>query len=228
MSLLIPAEAAEILDALAPEDAVWPSHCRQVARVARGLADALVVQGADLDQVLDPWWGDESAPVVESRAAHEPLTPENLETWALVHDIGRAIDHGPLHGWIGYRILADQGHASSARGCLTHWLKGRSSDELREAKIDEDLIAQIAAALHPLHWRLADSVMSFADSSVAGRNIVSLATRHADLRDRYGDSVWMDRHEELGNRAADHVSAALGQSVDAWMAPLYDSEPDHA
>lgn len=226
--MLIPADAAEILDTLAPEDAVWPAHCRQVARVARGLADALVAQGADLDQVLDPWWGDESAPTVESRAAHQPLTPEILETWALVHDVGRAIDHGPLHGWIGYRILADKGHASSARGCLTHWLKGRSSNELREAKVDEDLIAQIAAALHPLQWRLADSVISFADSSAAGRNIVPLATRHADLRERYGDSDWMDRHEELGNRAADHVSAALGQSVDAWMAPLYDSEPNHA
>ncbi|MCH2100909.1 MAG: hypothetical protein MK209_03200 [Planctomycetes bacterium] len=227
MSLLIPAEAAQILNALAPKEASWPAHCRQVARVARTLADALIDTGADLDEVLDPWWGNESAPAVESQPAHKSLTPEDLETWALVHDIGRAIDHGPLHGWIGYRILADRGHASSARGCLTHWLKGRSSDELRAAGIGEDLIVQVAAALHPLHWRLADSVLSFADSSVAGHAIVPIALRHTDLRDRYGDSAWMDQHEELGNRAAVHISKALGQHIDSWMSPLYDSEPNH-
>jgi hypothetical protein len=228
MSLLNPAEATELLDAHAPADAIWPAHCQQVARVARLVADALVDAGADLDAVLDAWWGDESSPVVESRPTQAPLTPADLETWALVHDLGRAIDHGPLHGWIGYKILADLGHASSARGCLTHWLKGRAAQELRDASLDDDLIAQVAAALHPLHWRLADSVLSFADSSVAGRAIVPLAKRHADMRARYGDSVWMDRHEELGARAEAHLDAALGRPIAELLAPLYDADPDHA
>ena len=228
MSFLTPTEAAEILDAHAPDDAVWPAHCRQVARVAGTVARALVEAGASLDQVLDAWWGDESSPVVESRPPQQPLTPEDLEAWALVHDLGRAIDHGPLHGWIGYKILADLGHASSGRGCLTHWLKGRLPAELRAADLDDDLIAQVSAALPPLQWRLADSVLSFADSSVAGKAIVPLATRHADLRARYGDSTWMDRHQELGERAAAHLTTALGRPVEELMAPLYDAEPDHA
>lgn len=242
MSVLSPAEAAAVLDAHAPDGELWPTHCRQVARVARTVSDALLVAGASLDAVLDPWWGDESAPVAATESAtttgfvaelgprpkRPALQPADVEAWALVHDIGRCVNHGPLHGWIGWRLLADLGHASTARGCLTHWLKGRSADELRAASIDEGLIAQVAAALHPLHWRLADSVLSFADSSVAGKAIVPLASRHADLRARYGGSTWMDRHEELGERAATQISDALGRPVAELLAPLYDSDPDHA
>jgi hypothetical protein len=228
MSVLSPAEATAVLDAHAPDGELWPTHCRQVARVARTVADALLAAGASLDQVLDPWWGDESAPVVDPKAQRQALQPADLEAWALVHDIGRCVNHGPLHGWIGWRLLADLGHPSTARGCLTHWLKGRSSDELRAASIEDDLIAQVAAALHPLHWRLADSVLSFADSSVAGKAIVPLAVRHADLRARYGESTWMDRHEELGERAAAQISAALDRPLAELLAPLYDSQPDHA
>lgn len=228
MSTLTPAEAAAVLDAHAPDGEVWPIHCRQVARIARTVSDALLAAGASLDQQLDAWWGDESAPAAAQIDAYQPLSSADIEAWALVHDIGRCVHHGPLHGWIGWRLLADLGHASTARGCLTHWLKGRSADELRAAELDEDLIAQVAAALHPLQWRLADSVLSFADSSVAGKSIVSLDVRHADLRARYGGSVWMDRHEELGNRAADQISAALGQPVADLLTPLYDSDPDHA
>jgi hypothetical protein len=228
MSVLSPAEATAVLDAHAPDGEIWPLHCRQVARVARSVGDALQLAGASLDCVLDSWWGDASAPTAEPIAYRQALQPADIEAWALLHDIGRCVHHGPLHGWIGWRLLADLGHAKTARGCLTHWLKGRSADELRAASIDEDLIAQVAAALHPLEWRLADSVLSFADSSVAGKAIVPLATRHADLRARYGDSIWMDRHAELGERAAAQISDALGRPVAELLAPLYDSQADHA
>ena len=238
MSVLSPAEAAAVLDAHAPDGELWPAHCRQVARVARTVSDALLAAGASLDLVLHAWWGDESAlvasaaptptPTREPKPNRPALQPADIEAWALVHDIGRCVNHGPLHGWIGWRLLADLGHASTARGCLTHWLKGRSADDLRSASINEDLIAQVAAALHPMQWRLADSVLSFADSSVAGKAIVPLASRHADLRARYGGSTWMDRHEELGERAATQISASLGRPIAELLAPLYDSNPDHA
>jgi len=216
-------EALSILDQHSPKSETWPRHCRQVARIARTVADALVEKGVDLDSEIDSWWNSSTDSVVIAAT-----TPDTVEAWAYVHDIGRSRDHGPLHGWIGYELLRELGRPELGRGCLTHWIKGRSLTELRASAVPESVIEQLPTALAPQHWRLADSILSFADSSVAGVAIVPLATRHADLRARYGGSTWMDRHEQLGEAHQNQISSALGHSVAELLAPLYDSEPDHA
>lgn len=203
-SVLPPDEARALLAELGPADEVWPEHCRQVARIARRVAEALRERGA-------------------------PVDPDVLESWALVHDIGRSRDHGPLHGWAGYELLRARGQGATGRGCITHWWKGRRREELvASGLVDADFVDGVFRALDPPRWLLADSVMSFADSSVGGRAILPIEQRHADLRARYGESEWMRRHEELGTQHAEEISAALGRPVAELLAPLYDEAPDHA
>jgi len=194
--ILSPAKALELLLSHAPQGETWPIHCQQVARVARCLADALLVAGAH-------------------------LKPDDGEAQALVHDIGRSADHGHLHGWAGYQLMADIGHAATGRSCITHWLKGRSEDELLAAGVPDELLSEAISNLDPPEWLLSDSVVSLADSSVAGKEIVPLSKRHDDLRQRYGSSKWLDRHAQLAEQHATQISDALQRPVVDLLEPLY-------
>jgi len=194
-----PAAALELLQAHSPVGETWPIHCRQVARVARCLADALNAAGSSVDA-------------------------DAIEAQALVHDIGRSVNHGYLHGWEGFQLMEKLGHAATGRGCIMHWLKGRSREELLQSKIPSEFLEQVLASLNPPQWQLADSVISLADSSVAGVQIVPLAFRHEDLRKRYGSSAWLDRHSELADQHAVQISAALGYDVAQILAPLYGTQ----
>lgn len=200
--VLAPADAELILVEYAPELEAWPHHCRQVAKVARVLGEALLDQGHELDVDL-------------------------LISQALLHDIGRAKTHGPLHGWTGFVMLRDLGYPRSGRGCLTHWLKGRSVEEVRAAKAWKPSLADRAfAALEPSAWELLDSVLSFADSSVQHTTIVPIAQRHLDLFERYGDSTWLRRAAELGEHHGAEITAALGFSVERLLTPLFGDSVD--
>jgi len=174
----------------------WVEHCHQVAKVAHHIGAALQQTGSEFDLEL-------------------------LEVRSLLHDIGRAKTHGPLHGWSGYCLLKGEGYASAGRGCLTHWLKGRSHAEVAESQLWEPSLADSAfQALGP-DWDLADSVLSVADSSVQHTKIVPMAVRHADLDARYGKSVWLTRAQELAESQAAEISDALGFPLDDLLAPLY-------
>ncbi|MHC4379647.1 MAG: HDIG domain-containing metalloprotein [Planctomycetota bacterium] len=181
----------------------WVEHCHQVAKVAHHLGAALLQAGAEFDLEL-------------------------LEVRALLHDIGRTKTHGALHGWSGYRLLHGLGFALEGRGCLTHWLKGRSQEEVAENAIWEpSLAARAFAALDPPVWELADSVLSVADSCVQHTTVVPMAVRHRDLNERYGESVWLTRAMELAESHAAEIEEALGFPLDALLAPLY-GDPSHA
>lgn len=184
-----------LLDRASPTES-WVEHCHQVAKVAHHLGAALQQAGADFDLEL-------------------------LEVRALLHDIGRSKTHGALHGWSGYCLLKGEGYASAGRGCLTHWLKGRSHAEVAKSELWEPSLADSAfAALGP-DWDLADSVLSVADSSVQHTTIVPMAERHRDLDQRYGKSPWLTRARELAESQAAEISDALGFSLDDLLAPLY-------
>lgn len=192
--------ALALLAAHAPAGESWPRHCRQVAKVARRLADAV---GGEL------------------------VDAELVESQALLHDIGRSRTHGPLHGWTGFVLVRAHGHPREARGCLTHWLKGRAPEELTGAgRLTPGFIARAFAAFHQEPWSLADSIMSFADSCVMNTTIVTLDQRHEDLLRRYGESRWMRRAWELANQHAEDVSAALGSRVEDLLAPLHGDRLD--
>lgn len=194
---LSPADAERLLVELAPPNEEWPNHCRQVAKVARVVGDALLDKGHafDLDMLI---------------------------TQALVHDIGRAKTHGPLHGWTGFVMMRARGFEIAGRGCLTHWLKGRSREEVLTATRWNTSITESAFdALGPEPWCLSDSVLSFADSSVQHTTIVPIAERHQDLLERYGDSLWLRRAAELGEQHGEEIAAALGFPVETLLAPLF-------
>ncbi len=185
-----------------PKDA-WVGHCHQVAKVARCLGTALLQAGADFDLDL-------------------------LEVRALLHDIGRSKTHGPLHGWSGFCLLQAAGHAAEGRGCLTHWLKGRSLEEVAANEHWQPSLAHKAfAALDPPQWELADSVLSVADSSVQHTTIVPMAQRHQDLLARYGSSPWLQRAAELAESHAAELEECLGFPLDQLLHPLF-GDTDHA
>jgi len=194
-----------LLDRHAPPDAAWKRHCLQVAKVTDRLCDALTAAGGEIDA-------------------------DALHVQALLHDVGRARTHGPFHGWTGFVLLRSEGVAEAGRGCLTHWLKGRDPEEVLEAPpFRPHIIDQAYAALGgPEGWTLGDSVLSVADSSVRHTTIVSVRSRHHDLLERYGDSRWLRRAEELAHRHADEVAAALGFPVEELLKPLYGDRLDDA
>jgi hypothetical protein len=194
-AILSPAAALNLLQKHSPDGETWPTHCRQVARVARTLANAVAQKGHDLQ-------------------------PADVEAMALVHDIGRSVEHSYLHGWQGYVLLRDLGHAATGRGCIQHWLKGRGEQELRKSRIPADFLDEVLACLKPPEWLLEDSIVSVADSSVAGVEIVTLKERHDDLARRYGDSDWLRRHAELADQQAAQISEVIGRPVVEILAPL--------
>jgi|FLOH01.1.fsa_nt_gi hypothetical protein len=195
--------AAELLLAEhAPPHEAWPHHCRQVAKVAGVIGQALL-------------------------AAKHPLDVDLLITQALVHDIGRAKTHGPLHGWTGFVMMRARGYEAAGRGCLTHWLKGRSRAEVAAAAPWSSSVTKSAFdALEPVPWQLLDSVLSYADSSVQHTTIVPIAQRHFDLYTRYGESSWLRRAAELGELHGAEISAALGFSVETLLTPLFGNSAD--
>jgi len=200
--ILTRAQALALLDRYSKPSESWPLHCRQVAKVARTLAEALAARGAKMDPVL-------------------------AEAQALLHDIGRSLTHGPLHGWTGFVLVRSHGHAREARGCLTHWLKGREPDELLlGGRLKEGFIRRTYRHFEDDPWCLQDSVMSLADSCVANTTIVTLAERHADLVVRYGASAWLRRAEELAERHAAEIGAALGFRAEDLLAPLHGDRLD--
>jgi len=119
-------------------------------------------------------------------------------------------------------MLRARGLAAEGRGCLSHWLKGRSLEEVAQVRLWTPAFARRAwGELHPPAWTLLDSALSVADSSVQHSTIVPLQERHQDLYRRYGDSPWLRRAAELAAQQAEELGAALGCPVDALLQPLY-------
>lgn len=192
-------EAHNILNDKGGSSISWPEHCRQVAKVAKIIAEKVYSEGVDLDVGL-------------------------CERQALLHDIGRSKTHGPLHGWTGFILLKNMGHLDEARGCLSHWIKGRNYEEmLQEPLWKKSLIDYVFGVYKKKPWGISDAIISFADSSVCHTSIVSIKERHQDLIKRYGDSAWLRRAAELAQIHADEISAIIKSPVSNLIEPLYTS-----
>ena len=122
-------------------------------------------------------------------------------------------------------MLRGMGHPREARGCLAHWTKGRSRGELEVVPMWEaSFVVQVFKTFDEQPWCLYDSVVSVADSSVCHTNIVSIETRHLDLLDRYGDTIWMRRASELAHIHSAELSAILKSPLAELLSPLYGTE----
>ncbi len=193
---MTPQQARAYLASRARPEEGWVRHSLQVARVATTLGRALA-------------------------AAGRPVDLEALEVQAVLHDVGRSLAHSPLHGWAGYVLLRQEGEPAAGRGCLVHWLKGRSPGEAAATTtLSREFLDRVYAALDPPGWKLEDSVLSVADSCVRHDQVVGVDERHHDLLRRYGDSPWLRRAWELAREQARELAALLDRDLDEILAPL--------
>lgn len=167
------AEAEQLLKTLAPGDPAFVQHSRVVANIAERIADALA----------------------ESR---EGIDRNRIRVRALLHDVGRSKTHGNYHGWVGYAMLRHRGLADAGRGCITHWLRGLTIEEvLNMSQARPKFIMRVYEELNLPELVTDDIVVSVADFSVAHTSVVSLEARESDLAHRYGNSAWLRRNGEL-------------------------------
>lgn len=189
-------EAVRLLDRLAPGDHLWKKHSYCVAEVAHILAQALLEEGEKLD-------------------------PHFIRIAALLHDAGRAKTHGPLHGWVGYVLLRKEGVEHYARGCIVHWLKGRTEAEvLADGKLSPRFVRRLYLHFKLPHLTLTDKILALADSLVMHDRVVPLEKRYADLQLRYGKSDWLQRHEQMSREYQEEIESLLGCKLETLLARL--------
>lgn len=200
------AAALELLWSVRRPTEIWQVHCLRVAQAARRLAHGLVENGVAVDEDF----------VVAS---------------ALLHDIGRHIAHGLYHGWLGFRFLERRGQPELARGCVTHWLRGRSQSELLE---NPDLLPSFVRRMFQIlpdlaELTLADKILSASDFFAAHDHLVDFTSRRADLRARYGPVPFIDRSTELASHHLTELEHLAGRPLapDVLAADAIDPRVEH-
>jgi hypothetical protein len=192
-------EALEVFDAFSPGEALWKRHSRRVAEVAGAVGVALDRRG-------------------------EAVDPEFLRIAGLFHDLGRSRTHGPAHGWVGYVLLRRAGLARYGRGCVAHWIKGRSLEEmLHDGRWSPRFLRAVFDELGLPELLLGDRVVALADSVVAHDRIVTVEERTADLARRYGDTPFVRRNHELSVALRRDLEDRMGDTLERVLAPLREA-----
>ncbi|MEM8884469.1 MAG: NUDIX domain-containing protein [Planctomycetota bacterium] len=112
------------------------------------------------------------------------VDPDFAARCAWVHDIGRSVEHGPRHLIEGFRIMTELGHPAFAPTCISHFVKGRSFEEIG----DRELWSACDLSSFEPHER----VVALADYMALRESKGTLEQRHADLIARYGASDLLD------------------------------------
>jgi len=174
-------EAEELLNSLASADEPWVRHSRKTSEVAGRIADALAEAGHKVD-------------------------PVHVRICGLLHDVGRSVDHGFLHGWEGYQIMMERGFGAYAKCCVSHWFKGRSKKLIHEenvsletALLEKDIYDEVGAGT----FELDEKIVALADSMTMIESVVSIDERYDEAEERYGVSPWI-----TGNRRISHALKA--------------------
>ena len=189
-------EALSVFDRLAPGEALWKRHSRRVADVSHAVGAALARRGEGVD-------------------------PEAVRVAGLFHDLGRSKTHGPAHGWVGYVLLRRQGLERFARGCVAHWIKGRTLEEmLRDGRWSPRFLRSVFEEFGFPELKPEDRVVALADSVVAHDRIVTVEERTADLVRRYGDGPFVRRNHELALALQREVEERMGAALEEVLAPL--------
>ncbi len=196
-------EAVDLLDREAPERPLFVQHSHVVAGVATRIADAL-------------------------REGRQGVERERIRVRAVLHDFGRSRTHGSYHGWVGYAMLRHRGLATFGRGCVTHWLRGLSFEEVVEkGRVRPRFLRRVFDELALPELQLDDLVISVADFSVAHTTVVPLEERERDLVVRYGESRWLRRNAEQARAQRAELERLMGRPF-AEVVPADEARPEAA
>jgi putative nucleotidyltransferase with HDIG domain len=176
----------------------WQKHSIAVSEIAQAIGEALLENGVDVDI-------------------------DYVTIAALLHDIGRKVDCGTLHGWEGFKLLAQTPFRRYAPPCVTHWLKGRSHKQiLEEGDLDPELVTEILSAGNFEDLPFEDKIICIADALARGDQVVTVKDRYIDARKRYGSNAWIDTNEKLTLEFKEEIDALLGTDLYSLFPELSD------
>lgn len=183
-------EALGFLHRLAPEEEGWVTHSVKTAEAAFRISKALRDAGSDTD-------------------------PERVRVEALLHDVGRSEGHGHLHGWSGYKLMKEQGLEEYARPCVSHWLKGRTPEEIMHESpaLDPEFVDHVFRVTGCAEFTLDERIVALADSMTSFDLFVTVRERYRDARIRYGESDWLDTNERISEEIKSEFDRALGRDL---------------
>jgi len=183
--------ATDLLDELSNPDDIWRKHCLKVAQIGKKIGQALL----------------QVRPVL-------PVDLVTLEASALLHDIGRSIDHGIDHPKAGTELLTKRGLFHLAKPCLSHWLKGRKRKSLEgHDYFTPKLLETFFKTFNLDEITLSEKIISVADAIVQHDKPVRLSVRYKDARARYGDSKWIRDNERISRDFINEIEGILGVSI---------------
>jgi len=146
------------------------------------------------ESLLEPHIVAHTAQVADmALALAEPMPgvdSEFVEDCAWLHDIGRSVDH-PRHPIEGFKLLDRRSLPGYAAPCVSHYTKGRPHAEC--GPMADELWRTIDCST----FNDEEKMVALADFLAAQDRRVTLEARHADLRDRYGSSRFLDRSLEI-------------------------------
>jgi HD superfamily phosphodiesterase len=132
----------------------------------------------------------------------------------LLHDVGRKVSHGLLHGYKGYLLLAQTSLTNYAKPCVSHWLKGRSEKQImNEGFLSRKLVCEILAKDNFTTLSLEEKIICVADALAMGEKFVTIEKRYSDARKRYDDGLWIDTNEKLTLDFKREIDALLGKDL---------------
>lgn len=185
------AKAQDLLNQMSGPNQAWRKHSIRVAQVAVSLGKLLLWKKPEL-----------------------PIPMEILEASALLHDIGRSVDHGAEHPQKGMELLMERGLGHLAKPCLSHWLKGRKRKELEKHKFfTKKKLDGFYGAFDLDNISVSEKIISVADALVQHDHPVRLEKRYQDARDRYGDSQWIRDNERISKEFIREFEQVLGGSI---------------
>lgn len=183
--------ARTLLDEVSRPDEPWHRHSLEVARVATLLSCEIVAQRPEM-----------------------PIDPQWVEAAALLHDIGRSRSHGARHPLEGFRLLREKGLDHLSKTCVSHWLKGRSRNELEnDPWFSRELLDELFGSLDLDEFTPSEKIVALADSLVMQDKLVTVEERYSDASERYGQSSWMNDNLEISRKLLIETARLLGQPV---------------
>lgn len=161
-------------------------HLRGGARLARTFAEALADAGA-------------------------PVNVEATATGTLLHDVGRALGKHDDHPRAGTVHLRTTLWAPYAFACISHFTKGASGEELLEAGVDADLVADFRRLTDLQTFTWEERCCALADACMKGSTAVLPEERFADLRLRYDSRAVINLQEQKTTAIREGMAAVLGR-----------------